>query len=145
MDTALFDLKDDQKTKDQTILELGQEVRECNFKQKRADNLLRRLNSEKHKWIVCVRMLQQKQNALGGDLLTAAGYITLLTGFTQKFRQSCLKKWTKVLYDQGFESNREFAISDLFCNNSLIRKWHQNDLPADPMSVSNATVLLKTI
>jgi hypothetical protein len=52
----------------------------------RADELIKRISAEKHKWVVCVRLLEQKRSALSGDIVLAAGYITLLSALPQRYR-----------------------------------------------------------
>ena len=44
------------------------------------------LNAEQQKWVVCTRMLNSKYDTVQGDVLLAAGYITMAGVFTQKFR-----------------------------------------------------------
>lgn len=81
LDTALDTLKDHQREKDKIIAGLKSEIKDCLARKNRADLLIKRLNTEQHKWVVCIRMLQNKQNTLRGDAIMAAGYIDLLGGF----------------------------------------------------------------
>ena len=90
LETALKGLKEHQKSKDDIIEELRAEIEDCSVRKKRADTLLKGLSSEKQKWIVCTRMLSSKYNTVTGDVLLSAGYITLLGGFDQRFRNKVI-------------------------------------------------------
>jgi hypothetical protein len=47
-------------------------------------------------------MLSAKYTTVTGDVLLSAGYITLLGGFSQRYRGLLLQKWTKSLTEEGF-------------------------------------------
>ena len=51
------------------------------------------LNAEQQKWVVCTRMLNSKYETVQGDVLLAAGYITMAGVFTQKYRLDLIKRW----------------------------------------------------
>ena len=93
LDSALNTLKEHQRAKDQIILQLRNEIRDCLVRKNRADTLIRRINSEKHKWVVCIRMLNAKEKSLRADVLLAAAFMSFLSGFPQKERQECVKIW----------------------------------------------------
>lgn len=114
------------------------------MRKKRADLLLKGLAAEKQKWIVCTRMLAAKYTTVTGDVLLSAGYITLLGGFSQRYRARLLQKWTKALTDAGFQCSKEFVFTELFGDSYQIGKWHADGLPQDQMSINNALVAEKT-
>jgi len=144
LDTALGGLKEHQKSKDDIIEELRAEIQDCSIRKQRADILLKGLSAEKQKWIVCTRMLSSKYTTVTGDVLLSAGYITLIGGFDQRFRNKVIQKWGKTLIDEGFQCSKEFVFTELFGDNYKIRKWHANGLPFDTMSINNALVVEKT-
>lgn len=144
LDTALQSLKEHQKTKDDIIEELRAEIQDCSIRKKRADILLKGLSAEKQKWIVCTRMLSSKYTTVTGDVLLSAGYITLIGGFDQRFRNKVIQKWAKTLTDEGFQCSKEFIFTELFGDSYKMRQWHANLLPHDNMSVNNALVIEKT-
>ena len=144
LDTALEGLKEHQKSKDDVIEELRAEIQDCSIRKKRADILLKGLSAEKQKWIVCTRMLSSKYTTVTGDVLLSAGYITLIGGFNQRYRNKIVQKWAKTLTEEGFQCSKEFVFTELFGDSYKIRKWHLNRLPTDNMSVNNALVVEKT-
>ena len=90
------------------------EIQDCSIRKKRADHLLKGLSAEKQKWMVCMRMLSSKNNTVIGDVLLSSGFITLLSGFPQKFRRRCIQKWAKILNEMGFQRSAEFSLAELF-------------------------------
>lgn len=144
LDSALQGLKEHQKSKDEIIEDLRAEIQDCSIRKKRADILLKGLSAEKQKWIVCTRMLASKYTTVTGDVLLSAGYITLIGGFSQRFRSRLLQRWAKALTEEGFQCSKEFIFTELFGDSYSIRKWHENELPHDNVSVNNALVVEKT-
>lgn len=91
-----------------------------------------------------MRMLAAKSTSVTGDVLLTSGFITLLSAFPLKYRLKCVEKWSKFLNDEGFQCTPEFVFAELFGDSYEIRRWHQNHLPTDTMSVDNALVISKT-
>ena len=123
---------------------LKMEVKENLVRKNRADEMIRKINQEKHKWAVYIRLLTEKDSTLSGDIVLAAGYITLLSAFPQKYRQKCLKEWGKQLTELQFYTNKEFNMAELFGDTAVMRRWHENSLPTDQMSINNAIVAEKS-
>ena len=117
--------------KENEIEELRGKVADCKIKKRRADILLRGLSSEKQKWIVCTRMLSGKYLTVSGDVLLSAAFISLLPGFTHKFRNKLLKKWSIFLNEHGLAVSDNFNFNDLFGDSMEIRQWQINGLPSD--------------
>jgi len=124
LDQALTALKEHQKSKDEVSEELKAEISDCNIRKKRADILLKGLSAEKQKWIVCTRMLSSKYTTVTGDVLLSAGYITLICGFNQRFRNKLIQRWTKLLIEEGFACSKIFNFTELFGDSYKIRQWH---------------------
>jgi dynein heavy chain len=89
-------------------------------------------------------MLSSKYTTVTGDVLLSAGYITLIGGFNQRYRNKLIQRWAKTLTEEGFQCSKEFVFTELFGDSYKIRKWHLNQLPSDSMSVNNALVVEKT-
>lgn len=144
LDSALQELKGHLRAKDEVLSGLRAEIQDCNQRKKRADVLLRGLSAEKQKWVVCTRMLAAKYTTVTGDVLLSAGYITLLSGFSQRYRHRLLAKWAKALTEEGFQCSEEFVFTELFGDSYQIRTWHLHQLPHDQVSINNALVIEKT-
>ena len=90
-------------------------------------------------------MLAGKYTTVTGDVLLSAGYISLLGGFTQRYRERLVSKWSKSIIDAGFQCSKVFVFTELFGDSYQTRKWHQDGLPQDHMCVNNALVSAKTL
>ena len=73
--------------------DLKNENAELTARKRRADQLMRGLNSEKQKWIVCLRMLDQSTKNVHGDVMLAAAIITYGGSFIFGFRRQLIEKW----------------------------------------------------
>lgn len=89
-------------------------------------------------------MLSNKYSTVTGDVLISAGFISLLGGFNQNYRTKIIRRWQKILAEEGFPCSKEFIFSELFGDAFKIRKWHLNLLPEDTTSVNNALIIEKT-
>mmetsp|Transcript_42571 Transcript_42571/g.65294 ORF Transcript_42571/g.65294 Transcript_42571/m.65294 type:complete len:109 (-) Transcript_42571:4388-4714(-) len=89
-------------------------------------------------------MLSSKYTTVTGDVLLSAGYMSLITGFNQRYRHKILSKWAKILIEESFQCSKEFNFTELFGDSYKIRQWHLNALPHDQTSVNNALVVDKT-
>jgi dynein heavy chain len=89
-------------------------------------------------------MLSNKYSTVTGDVLISAGFISLLGGFNQNYRSKIIRKWQKILTEEGFPCSKEFSFSELFGDAFKIRKWHMNLLPEDILSINNALIIEKT-
>lgn len=69
-------------------------------------------------------MLSTKYTSVTGDVLLTSGYITLLSGFSMKYRNKCLQAWSKILIDEGLMCTPEFIFTELFGDSYQIRRWH---------------------
>ena len=77
------------------------------------------------------RVLADKYDTVQGDVLLAAGYITIASAFTQKYRNKIVKKWQSCLKKAELQYSEIFAFQELFGDNFKMRQWHQNLLPMD--------------
>lgn len=59
-------------------------------------------------------MLSAKYTTVTGDVLLSAGFLTLLGGFSQRFRARIIQRWTKTVTEGGFQCSREFVLTELF-------------------------------
>ena len=68
------------------------------------------LSAEQQKWVVCTRMLNSKYETVQGDVLLAAGFITMAGGFTQKYRLDLVKEWQKCLKEAELPCSEHFGF-----------------------------------
>lgn len=89
------------------IDELKDEISDLTSRKRRADALLRGLNSENQKWVVCNRMLEENNKNLNGDVLLAAAIITYGGMFTYTFRRELIKIWQRKAIEPNQMSVKE--------------------------------------
>jgi dynein heavy chain 1 len=77
-------------------------------------------------------------------VVLSAAYVTLASGFTQKYRLMLLKKWQKALFNEEISCNEDFVLQELFGDTFTIRDWHSNLLPKDQVAIDNAIIMDKT-
>lgn len=133
-----------QKDKQKLIDDLKEKIDSTILRKRRADTLMKGLNAEQQKWVVCTRMLNSKYDTVQGDVLLAAGYITMAGGFTQKYRLDLVTEWQKCLKKSELQYSEIFGFQELFGDNFKIREWHANQLPPDTFSTDNGLILNKT-
>ena len=83
-------LQEEQSVLEEKVDKLRNELKDTRERKRRADTLLRSLVTEKQKWLVCARMLDNKFANIIGDVLLGAAYITFLPGFTRTYRHKLL-------------------------------------------------------
>lgn len=93
LDKHLEGLKLHQEQKQKLIDDLKANIDSTILRKRRSDTLMKGLNAEQQKWVVCTRMLNSKYDTVQGDVLLAAGYITMAGGFTQKYRLDLVREW----------------------------------------------------
>ena len=80
-------------------------------------------------------------------MILAAAYLTLLAGFTKKYRFKLLTQWVELLLKAGFHvtSSENFSLVELFGDSVKVRAWTADfGLPNDDHSLSNALVMEKS-
>lgn len=89
------------------IDELKDEISDLTSRKRRADALLRGLNSENQKWVVCNRMLEENNKNLNGDVLLASAIITYGGMFTYSYRRELIKIWQRKAIEPNQMSVKE--------------------------------------
>ena len=133
-----------QEEKQKLIDDLKASIDKTILQKRRSDTLMKGLNAEQQKWVVCSRMLNSKYETVQGDVLLAAGYITMAGGFTQKYRLELVSDWQRCLKEAELPCSELFGFQELFGDNFKIREWHANQLPPDTFSTDNGLILEKT-
>lgn len=103
-------LRISQDQKKSAIAALEADINTTIHKKRRSDKLLKGLNAEQQKWVVCTRMLNNKYETVQGDVLLAAGYITMGGGFTQKYRLDLINEWQKCLKQSDLSCSEIFGF-----------------------------------
>lgn len=79
------------------------------MRRKRAEALIRGLEGEKQKWVVCCRVLDDSERSVSGDVVLAAAIINYGGGFAFSYRRQLIETWqTQSLRPLGLNTTPNF-------------------------------------
>ncbi|XP_016077900.1 PREDICTED: dynein heavy chain 9, axonemal [Miniopterus natalensis] len=110
-----------------------------------ANRLVRGLASENVRWAEAVQNFKQQESKLCGDILLITAFISYLGFFTKKYRQSLMDgTWRPYLNQLEVPIPVTPGLDPLrmLTDDADVAAWQNEGLPADRMSVENATILL---
>ncbi|XP_016013564.2 dynein heavy chain 9, axonemal isoform X3 [Rousettus aegyptiacus] len=110
-----------------------------------ANRLVGGLASENVRWADAVQNFKQQERKLCGDLLFIAAFISYLGFFTKKYRQSLMDKtWRPYLSQLKVPIPVTPTLDPLrmLTDDADVAAWQNEGLPADRMSMENATILI---
>uniref|UniRef100_A0A8B9HT19 Dynein, axonemal, heavy chain 11 n=1 Tax=Astyanax mexicanus TaxID=7994 RepID=A0A8B9HT19_ASTMX len=107
-----------------------------------ANRLVGGLQSEKVRWSEAVLELEAQQGALCGDVLLAAAFVSYAGYFSQPYREQLLENsWRPFLRQLSPPVPLTEGLDPvlLLADQASVAAWHNQGLPADRLSVENAT------
>ncbi|XP_006898632.1 PREDICTED: LOW QUALITY PROTEIN: dynein heavy chain 9, axonemal [Elephantulus edwardii] len=110
-----------------------------------ANRLVGGLASENVRWAEAVQSFQQQERTLCGDVLLITAFISYLGFFTKKYRQSLMDgAWRPYLNQLKVPIPVTPSLDPLrmLTDEADVATWQNEGLPADRMSMENATVLI---
>ncbi|XP_057572498.1 dynein axonemal heavy chain 9 [Hippopotamus amphibius kiboko] len=110
-----------------------------------ANRLVGGLASENVRWAEAVQNFKQQERKLCGDILLTAAFISYLGFFTKKYRQSLMDgTWRPYLSQLQVPIPVTPTLDPLrmLTDDADEATWQNEGLPADRMSMENATILL---
>ncbi|XP_048221904.1 LOW QUALITY PROTEIN: dynein axonemal heavy chain 9 [Perognathus longimembris pacificus] len=110
-----------------------------------ANRLVGGLASENVRWAEAVQNFKQQERTLCGDILLTTAFISYLGFFTKKYRQSLMDgTWRPYLNQLTLPIPITPALDPLrmLTDDANVAAWQNEGLPADRMSVENATILI---
>uniref|UniRef100_A0A8C6C0I2 Dynein axonemal heavy chain 9 n=1 Tax=Monodon monoceros TaxID=40151 RepID=A0A8C6C0I2_MONMO len=110
-----------------------------------ANRLVGGLASENVRWTEAVQNFKQQERKLCGDVLLTAAFISYLGFFTKKYRQSLMDgTWRPYLSQLQVPIPVTPNLDPLrmLTDDADVAAWQNEGLPADRMSMENATILL---
>ncbi|XP_023561192.1 dynein heavy chain 9, axonemal [Octodon degus] len=109
-----------------------------------ANRLVGGLASENVRWAEAVQNFKQQERTLCGDILLITAFISYLGFFTKKYRQSLMDQtWRPYLSQLVVPIPVTPTLDPLrvLTDDAVVAAWRNEGLPADRMSVENATIL----
>ncbi|XP_057356823.1 dynein axonemal heavy chain 9 isoform X5 [Manis pentadactyla] len=110
-----------------------------------ANRLVGGLASENVRWAEAVQNFKQQERKLCGDILLITAFISYLGFFTKKYRQSLLDgSWRPYLSQLNVPIPVTPSLDPLrmLTDDADMAAWQNEGLPADRMSMENATLLV---
>ncbi|XP_063098488.1 dynein axonemal heavy chain 9 isoform X2 [Cavia porcellus] len=109
-----------------------------------ANRLVGGLASENVRWAEAVQNFKRQERTLCGDILLIAAFISYLGFFTKKYRLSLMDgSWRPYLSQLVVPIPVTPTLDPLrvLTDDAVVAAWRNEGLPADRMSVENATIL----
>uniref|UniRef100_A0A8C5P182 Dynein, axonemal, heavy chain 9 n=1 Tax=Jaculus jaculus TaxID=51337 RepID=A0A8C5P182_JACJA len=110
-----------------------------------ANRLVGGLASENVRWAEAVQNFKQQERMLCGDILLITAFISYLGFFTKKYRQSLMDRtWRPYLSQLKVPIPVTPSLDPLrmLTDDADVAAWQNEGLPADRMSMENATILV---
>ncbi|KAM9209454.1 dynein axonemal heavy chain 9 [Dugong dugon] len=110
-----------------------------------ANHLVGGLASENVRWAEAVQNFKQQERTLCGDILLTTAFISYLGFFTKKYRQSLMNgTWRPYLSQLKVPIPVTPTLDPLrmLTDEADVATWQNEGLPADRMSMENATILI---
>ncbi|XP_050461697.1 dynein axonemal heavy chain 7-like [Cataglyphis hispanica] len=117
------------------------EVKECEEKLRRAEELIGGLGGECARWSDTAVSLGERYNKLTGDILIGSGIVAYLGVFTLQYRQRQIENWVKFCTDLNVVCTQDFQLTQVLGDPVQIRAWIIFGLPNDLFSIDNAIIV----
>ncbi|KAJ8952271.1 hypothetical protein NQ318_007438 [Aromia moschata] len=127
-----------EQTKFQGLMD---EVKLCQLKLQRAEELIGGLGGEKDRWTAIAKQLGETYYMLTGDILLAAGVVAYLGTFTMQFRANQVIEWVTALTNFGIICTKDFQLTAVLGEPVVIRQWNIFGLPTDNFSIENGIIV----
>ncbi|XP_064481252.1 cytoplasmic dynein 2 heavy chain 1-like [Ornithodoros turicata] len=103
-----------------------------------AEDMVQQLDGEYHRWTRQLAEMEEELKELPLRCLAASAFLTYLSGCSEDVRAAALTLWCKVL---GLPI---FVPSAFLGTEKQQLTWKTEGLPADPLSLENAIIILQT-
>ncbi|TGZ69565.1 hypothetical protein CRM22_003672 [Opisthorchis felineus] len=112
-----------------------------------ANRLVGGLASEKVRWANQVELFKSQAETLPGDVLLTAAFLSYVGCFTKRYRtaimETCWVPFLKTL-NPPIPQRQGLDPLQMLTDDAMVATWNNEGLPADRMSVENATILTNT-
>ncbi|XP_074120841.1 dynein axonemal heavy chain 9 [Sminthopsis crassicaudata] len=110
-----------------------------------ANRLVGGLASENERWAEAIKNFRQQKSTLCGDILLITAFISYLGYFTKRYRQNLIdSNWRPYLQQLKIPIPVNSTLDPLkmLTDDIDIATWQNEGLPADRMSIENATIFM---
>lgn len=113
----------------------------CMDRMARAVRLINGLAEERLSWIDTIKLIEEGQINVIGDILISAGCVAYLTPFTDQYRRNLLDQWKTVVTNEMVPHTENCTPVSILGEPIVIRQWELDGLPRDYLSTENAVLV----
>lgn len=118
------------------------EANRCLSKLELAKRLVNGLSDENARWSETVKGLKDQGMTLIGDSLIASAFVGYISPFSVGFRTDLWnRQWTSDIEERGIPYTKGIDPLSVLASEADIATWKNEGLPADRMSVENASII----
>ena len=137
-------LKDTYETSTSKKKALEDELADLEAKLQRAEKLVHGLAGEKTRWEQSIGRYEEQIEALPGDVVIAAAFMSYAGPFPSEYRDALVAKiWLPQVEALGIPASPAFDFALFLANPSDVRDWNIDGLPADAFSTENGVVVTR--
>lgn len=118
------------------------EAQRCQDKLTSAEKLVNGLADENKRWGENVKKLKENTQTVIGDALLAAAFVSYIAAFSARFRKDLwANKWLPDIKQKQIPMTEGIEPLKILTTDGEIAQWRNESLPADQMSLENASVI----
>jgi len=121
--------------------ELTQQAEEMKIKLVRAEKLMSGLAGEKGRWEISLGGFDAQQDALYGDCIISAAFMSYAGPFGASFRNQLVSdEWMVFVKENKILVTPGFQFADFLVDPAVVRGWNLQGLPTDSFSTENGVL-----
>ena len=124
---------------------LQSELKSIEIKVQRSISILENLNGEQDRWTESKSLFSARFEAMVGDVLLMAGYLSYCGVFDQKSRGELLNLWKSRLSAFGIKFSEFVSVESFVIESEERARWKTLGLNTDSLSIQNAAMLVQSI
>jgi dynein heavy chain len=112
-------------------------------KLERAEKLIGGLSGERSRWEVSIARFEAQLQALPGDALVAAAFMSYAGPFDTGYRKAMVSGWMMRVREQGIGVSDDFNFAAFLSDPRDVRDWNIQGLPSDQFSTENGVIVTR--
>ena len=118
------------------------EETKCKNKLSLARRFTNALGSSSERWTINIKEYEEQLALIIGDILIASAFVSYCGPFPKKYREKIKDSFFQFIEANNIpKSENAFDPLKILTNDAEKAKWNNQKLPADPVSIENATIL----
>ncbi|KAJ3105519.1 Dynein heavy chain 6, axonemal [Phlyctochytrium planicorne] len=143
VENQLNKLKEKYETSIKSKKTLAEKMEETTRRLARASQLTLALADEQIRWTESIQSLNDRLDALVGNIFLCAAAVAYFGAFTSTYRQELVHSWIRKCQDIGIPVSESFSFIENLADPSIVRDWNIQGLPADALSTENGILVTR--